>query len=89
MNAERQARCYREKHGNHWQAVCIDYCLGSQADTSEEVEQKLKVIVDEYLHDALRGKDRGHAHYFLSREAPFKFRIKYYLYKLLSPSHII
>lgn len=81
-------RCYAEKNGNRWQAVCIDYCLAAQSDTYSEVKQKLQGMVNEYLHDALVGKDRGHAHYLLQRKAPLKFRIKYHLYKIMAYPYI-
>ncbi len=71
-------RCYAENSGNQWQAICLDLNLAAQADTFDEVESKLREMINEYVYDALVGEDKEYADYFLSRKAPLSVWAKYY-----------
>lgn len=75
-------RCYAERIGDQWQALCIDLNVAAQADTFEEVRQKLDQMVYSYVYDALLGEDRVHAEDLLSRKSPLRFRVKYNCYSL-------
>lgn len=74
-------RCYAERDGDKWFAVCIDFNLAAQANTAEEVKQDLESQILEYLYDALVGEDRAFAGQMLRRKAPLRYRAKYYLIK--------
>lgn len=75
-------RCYAERQGDQWVAICLDLCLAAQADTFEEARHKLHEQVVDYVQEAL-GDDREHAHYLLNRKAPLQFWARYYLQKTL------
>ncbi len=85
-------RCYAKRDGNLWVAFCLDFSLGTQADTLDEAKRKLDEQIREYVHDALAGEDREHAEYMLNRRAPLSYwlqywsiRAKFALARLLSP----
>ena len=77
-------RCYAENSDNQWQAICLDLNLAAQADTFEEVESKLRDMINEYVFDALVGEDKEHSDYFLSRKAPWSLWLKYYFHCTLA-----
>lgn len=76
-------RCYANKHGDQWQAFCIDLCLAAQGDSFPEVKQKLDQMMLEYVYDALAGEDREFADQLLNRKAPFSQIATYHLFGLL------
>ena len=65
-------RCYANKHGDQWQAFCIDLCLAVQGDSFPAVKQKLDRMMIEYVYDALAGEDLEFADQLLNRKAPFE-----------------
>jgi hypothetical protein len=75
-------RCYAEKKGEIWQAICLDLNLAAQGDDLEDVKSRLKGMVDSYVYDALAGDDQEYADQLLARKAPFGFWVKYYWYKI-------
>lgn len=76
-------RCYANKHGDQWQAFCIDLCLAVQGDSFPEVKQKLEHMMLEYVYDALAGEDREFAEQLLNRKAPFKQIATYHFIRLM------
>ena len=76
-------RCYANKHGNQWQAFCIDFSLAAQGDDFPEVRRKLEAMIGEHIYDALAGEDRQYAEQLLERRAPFKQVVTYYWYALM------
>ncbi len=78
-------RCYAERDGALWVAVCLDLSLAAQGDSYEEARQKLDAQIHEYVHDALAGQDRAHALQLMTRrKAPFSEWARYYVLKNLS-----
>lgn len=73
-------RCYGERDGDLWVAVCVDLCLAAQGATFDEARSRLHSQIGEYVYDALAGEDRAHASELLSRKSPLSIRAKYYLY---------
>ncbi len=71
-------RCFAEKQGKLWVAVCVDLCLAAQAYTADEAITKLNAQVDDYLNEAF--SDRRYTHQMLSRKAPLPQRLKYRYY---------
>ena len=76
-------RCYANKHGDQWQAFCIDLCLAVQGDSFPEVKHKLDQMMLEYVYDALAGEDREYAEQLLSRKAPLEQRVTYHYIKFM------
>lgn len=72
-------RCLAQKDGDVWVTSCLDLCLAAQADTLEEAKQKLEAMISDYVYDALIGEDRDYAGQLMTRKAPFREWVKYYL----------
>ncbi|TAM59322.1 MAG: DUF1902 domain-containing protein [Rhodanobacter sp.] len=77
-------RCYAEHDGNLWVAFCLDFSLGCQGDSFEEVRTKLDAQIRDYVSDALCGEDRQHADYLLTRRAPLSYWLRYWVIRLQS-----
>lgn len=78
-------RCYAEREGALWFAVCLDLSLAAQGASFEEARQKLDAQIQEYLQDALCGQDQKHAEYLISqRKAPAGEWARYYLGKWMA-----
>ncbi len=75
-------RVYGEYRDGQWSIICLDFNLAAQADTLDAADSLLKDQIVSYLDDALVGADAKHAGYFLTRRAPFKYFVKYYLHRL-------
>ena len=80
-------RCYAEKLSDgQWQAFCLDFSLAAQGDSFNEVRRKLIEQTNEYVFDAMAGKDKEFAFSLLRRRAPMKYWLRFYylvsLYKI-------
>lgn len=73
-------RCYAERQGDQWVALCLDLTLAAQADTFEEARMKLEAMIVEYVYDAVAGEDKEYAAQFLSRRAPLRYWLKFWSY---------
>ena len=73
-------RCYAEKQGDLWVAVCIDYSLAAQAETLDEVRTKLRAQIHDHLAEAF--SNPKYAEQLLTRRAPISHFIKYYFGRL-------
>lgn len=76
-------RCYAEKKGDTWQAVCIDLNLAAQSHSLEHARKKLNSQIAEYVYDAVAGEDQEYAAELLSRKAPLSLRLKYHRIKTI------
>ena len=79
--SELVVRCYAQKKGEIWQAICLDLNLAVHGDDLNDVKERLAAMVDSYVYDALVGEDRAYSDQLLSRKAPVWFWVKYYWYK--------
>lgn len=70
-------RCYVEKQGNLFVAICIDLTLAAQGCTMGEARVKLEEQIKDYLVEALQGSDQEHVEDLLPRRAPFKYYVRY------------
>lgn len=79
-------RCYalQDKKEGYWIASCIDLCLAVQGETLEEVTNKLKFMIHEYINDAILGEHKKYAEQLLTRKAPWQEFVRYYYYKFLN-----
>lgn len=74
-------RCYAERDGALWMAVCLDLSLAAQADSYEEARRKLDAQIHDYVREAL-SQDKEHAAYLLTeRKAPLSEWVRYYALK--------
>jgi hypothetical protein len=74
-------RCYAERDGGLWVAVCLDLSLAAQGDSMDEARAKLDDQIRDYVRDAL-GVDRKHAAALLAkRKAPVSEWMRYYRLK--------
>lgn len=72
-------KIYGEKSDGQWSLINLDFCLAAQADTIEEAQFLLESQIKDYITDALHGQDREHAHGLLTRRAPVKYWIKWWV----------
>jgi hypothetical protein len=59
--------------------INLDFSLAAQADTLEEAQVLLRSQIKDCVVDALHGQDRAHASGLLSRRAPLKYWVKWWL----------
>lgn len=77
-------KCYAERKGDQWIAVCLDFDLAVQGDSAKEVRSKMHEMIVEYVGDALVGEDREYAGQLLSRRAPLRLYLKWHTMKIVS-----
>ena len=73
-------RCYAHGiHGGRWYGVCLDLNLAAEADSFNELKQKLYEMISSYFSCVLDTNDKDSIPSLLSRKAPLMDWIKYYL----------
>lgn len=72
-------RCLVESKQGEWQAFSLEFGLAAQGETLEDAKRRLDAMLQSYIHDALVGEDRAHAHDLLSRRATWRVYLRYYL----------
>jgi hypothetical protein len=72
-------RCIVEPKDGQWQAFSLEFGLAAQAETREDAKGRLDLMIRSYVHDALVGEDREHAHELLKRRATWSVYFRYYL----------
>ena len=76
-------RCYGYQIGNKpWVGVCLNFNLAVQADTREELQQKMHEVIESYIDTVLDTNDRGSIPDLLTRRAPMGDWIIYGLIKV-------
>lgn len=80
-------RCYAERKGDIWVAVCADFPLAAQSDTVESAVEKLRAQILDYITEIY--SENQYTASMLSRKAPLAHKAKYYLYAALSALHLI
>jgi len=77
-------RCYgyRDRAGK-WYGVCLDLNLAAQADSQQELVDKLNLIIRSYVESVLDTEDQESIPALLRRRAPLSDWVRYYLYKAL------
>ena len=78
MAEQLEFRCYVEKGGYMWVAVCVDLSLATQSYSKQTAVSDLAAQVLEYVEDATTGEDKEFREQLLARRLPFSQRIKYY-----------
>lgn len=75
-------RCYVKKDGDLYVAVCIDLSLAAQANTVEEVVEKLEAQMFDYLCEAF--SEPEYAASLIQRKAPFSQIATFHWIKFLN-----
>ena len=79
-------RCYVERRGDDWEAVCIDFDLAVQGHSFPEVRERLDQAIHDYLSyvESLPEAERGA---FLNRRVPLGTRLAFAFRVLVSALH--
>ncbi len=72
-------RCFAQRRGKRWEAICLDFDLSVQGDSFEAVYRSLDAAVEEYLKYVAALEDPAEREAFLSRRAPWPVRLKFTL----------
>lgn len=72
-------KCLAKQQGDEWIVFCLDFDLVAQAESLPEAKRRLEAQIQEYVFDALAGEDTEYADQLLSRKAPAKLWVSYYL----------
>lgn len=77
-------RCYAKKTApGRWYAVCVDLNLDAEAESFPAVKQSLDEAIVGYFHTVLDTQDKESLVHLLSRPAPLRDRLTYYVIKHL------
>lgn len=75
--------CIVKNEGAYWSARCLDFTLYVVGDTQEEAMAKLTGEIDEYLYEAIEGRDKAFAAQLLLRSAPWSDWAVFYIASVL------
>jgi predicted RNase H-like HicB family nuclease len=77
-------RCYgyKTKEGK-WFGLCLDFNIAAEADSPEEMKQKMKEFIESYIETILDTDDKGSISNLFSRRAPIHDWLIYYLIKTI------
>ena len=77
-------RCYGHQTGeDRWYGVCLELNLAAEADSPDELKQKLYEMIISYVETVLDTDDKESIPSLLTRRAPLKDWLKYYWYNSL------
>lgn len=68
-------RCYAQRYGNLWHAMCTDLDIAADGATLEEAKAALATCVDLYL-EGVEGLATDDLHRAMTRRAPWHVRTK-------------
>ncbi len=74
-------RCYGYKTDARWYGVCIDLNLAIEADNITELKKKMSEVIETYIDTVIDTEDKDSIPDLLSRSAPLKDWVLYYLIK--------
>ena len=76
-------RCYGYKFGDKpFIGICIDLNIAVQAESQAEVRQKMNDTINSYLETVLDTDDKSSIPFLLSRRAPMRNFLAYYIIKI-------
>jgi hypothetical protein len=82
MSKEKVIRCYGfQTPSGRWQGVCLDFNLAAEADTIDQLKNKMNDIIKSYIESVLDSTDKSSIIELLNRKAPLKDWGFYYLIK--------
>ena len=68
-------RCYAQRHGKLWHAICVDFDVAADGATLEEARTALAACVELYL-EAVEELAVDERHRAMARRAPWLVRVK-------------
>lgn len=71
---------HRKKNGK-WFGICLNFDLAAQADSPEELQKKLRAMIEGYIETILETEDQASVSELLERRAPLKYWFYYYAMK--------
>lgn len=80
-------RCFAQRDGKQWVAVCVDFNLAAQAGSFVQAKKKLHEQIVSYVRDIINGDDAAFAHQLFNRRAPASIMARYYLILALTRVH--
>jgi hypothetical protein len=72
--AEKYLFCVAHRHGDQWEAICLDLDLAVQGTTFAEVQEQLNAAISSYVEDAAKEPEPTRSQ-LLGRRAPLSARI--------------
>lgn len=77
-------RCYACKNGDKkWHAMCLDINLAIEADSLQEIREKMNNVIISYIDTVLDTQDKDSIPALLFRPAPLRDWLFYYYLKSL------
>ncbi len=77
-------KCYGHRvKGGRWYGVCLNLNLAAEAESLEELRNKLHEMIGSYIETVLETDDNDSIPALLSRRAPSLDWVRYYLIKLI------
>ena len=74
-------RCYGYQKNNRWIGICLNFNLAVEAESPEELRQKMHEVIESYIETVLDTEDKDSIPALLSRRAPLYDWIIYGLIK--------
>ena len=68
-------RCFAQRQGNRWHAICVDFDVAADGATLEEAKVALAACVELYL-EAVEELPADERHRAMARRAPLHVRVK-------------
>jgi hypothetical protein len=72
--AEKYLLCVAHRHGDQWEAICLDLDLAVQGTSLAEVQKQLNSAISSYIEDAAKEPEPARSQ-LLYRRAPLSARI--------------
>jgi predicted RNase H-like HicB family nuclease len=82
-NAHEKTSCFAEGKEGDWEGICVDLDIAVQGQSFDEVEQLLKISIQQYVDAALEEEVQTRVK-LLNRRAPLHVRAGYALRFLLA-----
>jgi hypothetical protein len=77
-------RCYGHKtRKGPYVGVCLEFDLAVEAESPEELKMKMIDVIKSYIQTVLDTEDKASIPHLLSRKAPLKDWVLYYIISLL------
>ena len=75
-------RCYGQKRGGTWYGVCLELNIAAEADSLNELKNKINSMILSYIEAACDTEDKPSIPFLLRRRAPITDWCRYYFIAL-------
>jgi hypothetical protein len=72
-------RCYGYRKGNKWIGVCVDLDIAAEADSLDDLKNKLNSMIHSYVETVCDTEDKSSIPYLIKRRSPLPDWFRYYL----------